>query len=484
MHKAQIINYLSNSSKTEKLRFHDFVHSPFFNKHENTKHLLDYIYSVDDWDSKKLDRKLAFAFLFPDKTFDEQLIHNLLSYLLRLYRRFKAYQNLEKKPIDESLALLDEALDNNQQKLFVSQSKKLASTLAKTEAVNGSYYLQLSQLQQLKDKFDIKFGKRTSSDHLEKAITNFDQFYWSEKLRMACQMLARHKVTGAKYDFTPIDQLILSIQKDQQRFESIPSIWLYYLIFKMTRSEDQGVFKSIKRRIPKDIHHFPEAEGRDLFTHILNFCIGQINRGNSDFRKETFEIYQQMLSSGLIYQEGKLPQWDYTNIVSLGCQTSAFDWTRKFIYEQKEYLPIQERDNTFTFNLASFHYSQQQYDPALELLQQVNFTDVYYNLFTRILQIKIYWETKNWQTLDYALDTFRIYLLRHRKMEDKRKKSGLNLIRFTKKILTFAELSSTRISSSHKEKILNLKSKVEQNDLVLQKAWLLQVIEQTLNSNF
>ena len=120
-----------------------------------------------------------------------------------------------------------------------------------------------------------------------------------------------------------------------------------------------------------------------------------------------------MLESGLLYSEGVLPPWHYTNIVTLGCDIKENERTMKFITEQKEKLPLAERDNTYTYNLASLHYAQQNYEEAIASLQKVAFTDVYYNLLTRILMLKIYFEINNGKALESTLETFRIYLLRN-----------------------------------------------------------------------
>lgn len=482
MHNAQLIRYLSREKPTTLQSFQKFVDSPYFNVHQNTKKLLEYILSTKDWSSKTLSKEKAHQYIFRNQPYAEQKINDLISYLLRLYRQFLTTQQLTKNSMESSLALLQATLDNGNQHLFSGTTKKVKAKLDHSDIQNGQYYYYKSQFQQLQDNFDLRFGSRISGTPLKAAMENFDLYYASEKLRMACQMLARYKVTNENYDFSPLESWIEKMEQNKESYQTVPAIWIYYLIYKMSRDEDQSVYKQLKDRLATDSKQFPVEEGRDLYTHTLNFCIGQINRGNTSFRQETFEIYQQMLTNGFLYSDHILPQWDYTNIVTLGCETKAFEWTKDFIHQQKDFLPAQDRENTYTYNLAAYHYQLQQYDKAIELLQQVSFTDVYYNLLSRILLVKIYFETQNWQALQYALDTFRIYILRHRQIEENRKKSGLNLIRFSKKLLTLAECVQNKLSPQQKEKLLRLKDAIQQNDKVLQKAWLQQKVDLLLGT--
>ena len=298
-----------------------------------------------------------------------------------------------------------------------------------------------------------------------------------EKLKLACQMLARQQVTGKHYTWLLTEEMIRLLENEAEQFEHVPSVWIYFLVYKMMREENPTFYFELKKRLPKAVPFFNHQEGRDLYYHVLNYCIQRINFGEASFRKETFELYQQMLENGLLFVEEVLSQWDYTNIVSLGCQLKEFEWTQQFIFEQKSRLPKNEMENTFTYNLAAFYYNQNDFEKAISLLHQVEFSEVYYNLLTRLLRLKIYFDTNDWQALEYSLETFRIYLIRNRSITDQRRKSGLNLLRFTKKTMRLLEEKSTLNQKDFLQKIQNLQTQIERKDRVLNKAWLLSKIE-------
>lgn len=473
MHKSKLIQYLSLFSKQDLRAFKDFVHSPYFNKHQKTKELLDQILKTPSWNSPQLQKEKIFKKVFPNQKFEEQLLRTLMSYLVQLIHRFYSQIENESKADVQQIGLLKTALQNGQKKMFERNANIWENTFSASSIQDSNYFLQESRFHRLMDNFDIKYGKRISGGFLEQALSNFDAFYIGEKLRMTCEMLARKQVMGQNYSFSLTHELITFLEKEKSYFESIPGVWVYFLIYKMITEDRSDYFFELKKRLGKEAPFFKHQEGRDLYTHALNYCIGKLNLGATEFRKETFELYQQMLMNELLFVEEVLPQWDYTNIVSLGCDLQEKEWTKNFILEQKKYLPKEERENTYTYNLAAYHYSQNEYAQAIDLLQQVEFTEIYYNLLTRILMLKIYFETQDWQALDSFLETFRIYILRNKKLGDSRRRSGLNLIKYTRILFRLIDDKKTIPKNQFQEKMDILKIQITENEQVLNKSWLI-----------
>ncbi len=476
MQKSKLIQYLSVFSKQDLRFFREFVQSPYFNKHQKTKDLLDYILKVKDLNSPLLQKEKAFKKVFPNQKYEEQTLRTTMSYLMQLIYRFYSQRQHESNTSEQQIGLLEMALQDGQKKMFKHHSLIWKKTHEQSTNRDSSYFLQAARFQRLQDSFDINYGKRVSGSFLEKALSNFDTYYIGEKLRMTCEMLARKQVTGQDYSFSLLQELIQFLEKEKTHFESIPGVWIYFLIYKMMTEDNPKHFFKLKGRLKKEAPLFKHQEGRDLYTHALNHCIGKLNFGDTSFKKETFELYQQMLDNGLLHIDQVLPQWDYTNIVSLGCDLQESKWIKNFIFEQKQFLPKAERENTFTYNLAAYHHAQHAYEEALVLLQKVAFTEVYNNLLTRILMLKIYFETKDWQALDYFLETFRVYLLRNKQLGEARRKSGLNLIKYTRSLSRLLEAQTSLSKGEFVKNMGLLKEQIEKDEKVLNKSWLLKVI--------
>ncbi len=476
MHDSKLIQYLSLFSKQDIRLFRAFVDSPYYNKHEKTKELLVCILKATSWDSAVLHKKKVFAQLFPSKKFNEQHLRTVMSYLVQLIHQFYVQQHKKEEVGEQKIRLLETALVQDQKKLFELTAGKWEKMCARFPYRDSAFFQQQARYYRQLDTYDLKYGKRISGNYLEQAIHNFDIYYIGEKLRMTCEMLARTQVTGQLYSFSLVDELTTFIQHKSSEFENIPGVWFYYLVYNMMTKNQTDFYFELKERLKQDAALFRHQEARDLYTHALNYCIGRINTGEALFQKETLELYQQMLDKELLYLEGVLPLWDYTNIVSLGCTLQEKAWTKSFIEEQKNYLLKEVRENAYTYNLAAFYYAQQDYSDAITLLQKVEFTDVYYSLLTRILLLKIYFETADWKTLDYFLETFRIYLLRNKQLDTNRRKSSFHLIKYTRNIAQLLEQKDILSNKEFQEKTTTLQKKIAANPMVLNKSWLLAAL--------
>lgn len=477
MRNSKIIQYLSYFSKKDLQRFQSFVSSPYFNKHKKTTALLNYILNVRSSDSVALAKEQVFKSLFPAKKFDGQLLSNLSSYLLKLIRQFLIQQQIEGNITEQQLALLEICLQDGQENLFELTAGRLEITFQNTYIKDNAYHHQRARYHELLDDFDLKFGNRSSGQHLEKAVEYFDIYFISQKLKMACQVLARKQVAARQYAIHLIPALLQFITKRKEKYSQIPSVWIYYLIYQMITGNDTQSFHQLKKILPTQIICFELQEGKDLYTHLLNYCIQRINFGESNFRREAFELYQQMLEREFLYVNGLLSQWDYTNVVSLGCLLNEYEWIENFIHQQKEKLSKAEKENSFNYNLASFYFSQKEYNKALTFAREVIFTEVSYDLLTRILMVKVYFEQTDWTSLEYELEKFRIFLLRNKKVTDNQKQSAFNLLRFTKSLMRLYNTKALLSKEELARQITALKISIHEHKKVLNKDWLLQMLE-------
>ncbi len=123
-------------------------------------------------------------------------------------------------------------------------------------------------------------------------------------------------------------------------------------------------------------------------------------------------MYIYQLDKGLLYEEKYFPTNAYNNIVSAGLTLGEMDWTLNFMEEYKDKIPQKHKESTYTFNLAKYNYVNKDYDKVLQLLQQVEFTDVYYNLGAKSFLARTFYELKEIDPLVSHLNAFSIYLKR------------------------------------------------------------------------
>jgi len=90
---------------------------------------------------------------------------------------------------------------------------------------------------------------------------------------------------------------------------------------------------------------------------------------------------------------------------------------------------------------------------------------------------KIYFETQNWKALDSFLESFRIYILRNKQLDERRRKSGRNLIKYTRKLIVIEEQKGSFSKQEIEENLKQLKHQISITELVMNKSWLLSKCE-------
>jgi hypothetical protein len=104
----------------------------------------------------------------------------------------------------------------------------------------------------------------------------------------------------------------------------------------------------------------------------------------------------------------------------------------------------------------------------------VQFTDVKYHLNTTFLQLRTYYAMRDTEALLSLIETFRIYVIRNRKMTTEEKRGYNNFLRFAKKLALLKHNSTTFSKKALKEKLGDLLKKIESTENVINRYWLVE----------
>lgn len=477
MRESKLLRQLKALSADELIRFKEFVHSPFFNKHLPTTQLFDYIHP-QLYTLTHLDKKAIFKSIYGKASFKEHKVNNLMSYLMGLLERFHGQLLWDKKKTEQRLLELGFAYQKNQTALFKSLQLRIKKHLENSDIQDSRFYFHQHRFYLLHDYFSLQQGDRMHTDLLLKQVEAFDLYYISEKLKFSCDMVSRMEVLNQKFELHFLPELLGYLRANRDRFQAIPTIEVYYSLLQMLReSKKEEHYHQFKHLLTKHYKRFSQEEAQLLYDYAENYCVQKINEGETSYLREIFRLYQQLIESKLILKNGLLLEWDYKNIVTVGCRLEAYEWTQDFIENYKSYLPLPVQENAFTYNLAAFYYSTKQYNDALLLLQQLEFTDVHYHLGAKFIQCKIYYELAETEALLSLLDSFRIYLLRNKSMAKKEKQAPLNFIRLTKKLVLLREKKALLNTEKFQQLLEKLKANIQQSTAIVDLDWLVEKLD-------
>lgn len=474
MEQSKIVKFIEELTPKSRERFRQFVHSPYFNQHEPTTQMVEIILDALDKPKLKLDRQRVFRKIFPKKSYNEQRLHNLLSYVKKLYVRFLAHEEMDRYPFLEQALALEGAYERNQFDLLVNRAKYLEKSLKKHPYRNSHYHFAQYRLNYLMGYYNTIYIDRSKNERFQVMLNHLDRYYIAEKLRNCCHLTANTILMNAHYDFHLLEELLGFIRENKSLFEDDKSVQLYYTILMSLRQDEEPAhYQKLKEMLTHQIHSFSPEEQSDLYLFSYNYCIVRINQGQEPYQQELFQLYKQGLKSELLLNNGLLNEWDYKNITTLGCALKEFEWTEHFIQEYREKLPANQRENAYNYNLANLYHSKKMYNEALDHLLRVRFTDVKYHLSTSFLTLRTYYELGDTEALLSLIETFRIYAIRNRSITTDQKRSLTNFLRFARRLVVLKHQSYTYTDKKLREKLQKLHRQIEQTEHVFNKKWLL-----------
>jgi hypothetical protein len=132
-------------------------------------------------------------------------------------------------------------------------------------------------------------------------------------------------------------------------------------------------------------------------------------------------------------------------------------------------LPPNLRENAVSFNTATLRFYQKKYDKVIELLREIEYDDLTYNLNSKTMLLLTYYEIDEYDPLEALLESFRAYLNRHKvRFLIIVERVYMDLIRFTRKLI--------RIIPGDKTALDKLKKEVDETKGIASEKWLREKI--------
>lgn len=426
MDNSKLGDLLSLLNSREMKKLTAFVASPYFNRQPLLVELLSC------WQTDILDKEEVWKRLLPAAPFDDLKLRHLMADLMRLVERFLAVEEIEDRPGLVRANLLRALRRRRADKVYTFTANKFKRRppyrFSSTDAFLEAHLVHQEHNAWLESR-DLRSGET----NLQPTLTSLDTFFLFSKLKYSCTVLNNRQVIDTTEQNILLDEILLHLSKHS--YDHIPPIAIYHAIHAMLSSpEEESHYHKVVVLLQEHGHSIQASEARYMYTFALNHCVGRINQGHSEYLREIFGLYQACLTAGFLFEEGELSPWNYKNIVAVGLRLGEYTWTEDFIKSYRPFIPEALRENAFTYNLARLHFYRHEYSDVLRLLQQVEYEDLFYNLDSKVMLLKVYFEMEEVEALDSLIDSFRIFLRRSKLISTKHRTNYLNLTRFVKKL--------------------------------------------------
>lgn len=431
-----------------------------------------------DFPASKISVFTLDAQLFPEEKPNPQRIYDRFSYLVKATETWMAFAEMQAQEFDAELLLLAALRRRGSVSLFDKRKKKLEKRLAQAplSEPNLAQKFRLAAEKERLFQEQLIEEARTQSHLLQEMVDTLDNWYAHAKLKFGAEMLNRSRILNVEYKVSGMAPVLSHSPTSQS-----PLRQFYLRIYQMNAGdEEETAFWQLRELLQNHWQGIERDELRAFYQYAENFCIRKINEGRKEFPEILFAMYKELREREMMTKGGVLSQWDLKNVVSLAVRVGKTDWGMAFTEAYRDKLEPAVRENAFAYNRAVLLHAAGRPGDALRQLQQVEFTDLFYNLGARSLMLKIYFEEKETDALFSHISAFRTYLRRSRVVSDAQRRVYRNLLSFTAKLYRL-QLKTFYTRPQKMEKLLaELKSEIEAAQGIANKNWLQKMVAEIL----
>lgn len=472
MQNNKVFSILQKFDKYEQNRLRKFVQSPYFNRNERLEKLLELLVKDVNTENPVIStiREEIWRKIGHQGKFDDVKLRKDFSDLLRLTEKFIAQEQYEKNGLYEAEFLLAGIHEKKITKLEAGTIKLGHRLLDRFPLKSSQLYFHKFALEKQVFLLNQDVQAKSEKKNIETVSKNLDIFYISEKLRYYCYILGSKRIAIHDYDLKMMDQVISQVENSD--YIEIPLVAVYYQNYlTLSDGENENHYFKLKKLLDQYALDFPKEEAFNLYSSTLNYCVRKVNKGSRAFHQEYIDVIIDFLDKEIIFLDDFLAPEVFNNIVVIALRLEKYLWTEEFILKYIKRINPKYQENVTTFNMARLHWYQKNHSKVIELLREVEYDHLGYNLKSKTMLLTTYYDTNEIEALYSFLESFRTFLNRHKEIPEHRRKFYLNFIRITKKL--------TNIIPNDKKAIEKLKKEIAENSTgAIQQPWLLEKIEE------
>ncbi|MGB0929857.1 MAG: hypothetical protein ACPGVB_03725 [Chitinophagales bacterium] len=467
----KLTSLLESLDVYETNRCRKFLQSPFFNEDERLVRLFDLLISAKKHHHTILFSKQEIWLELKEKMpFKDTKFRRWCSDLTQLVLQFLAQEAHQNKEMPEQQYFIEVIQERNLEKFFHVGFRNAENTLFKRKQKDSDFYFYQYKLNEAQQKQEFETKGHAGQESFDVLMQNLDAFYLAQKLRYCCHWLNYRKVLRleGRVEVPLMRELMEYIEANKE--VQVPIVAIYHQVaLTLLEDEKEQYYQDLKQLLEIHSHLFSAEEAWEMYGYALNYCIRKINTG-AKYLAELFDLYQVTLNKAVILNDGELDHQHFKNMIAIALRLKQFDWVMNFIEVYQSKLPEKVRENAYTYNMARVYFSKREWDKVIELLQQVEYDEVFYKLDSKALLLKTYYESGEWLVLESLIDSFQTLLRRNKEISKQHRSNYLNLVRFVKKI--------NGLMPNDTVKIKVLKQKIEATSQVADRGWLLEKLEE------
>jgi len=488
MKDTKLIRLIKTFSKEELKSFEKFIKSPFFKPVRNISMLYEYITKFyPDYDSVKLEKKKVFKKLFSAEDFNEKKILNLIYDLTKAAEDFLAHNTLKDDKIEYLLNLSKGYLVKNLPNESFSIDKIIEKKLQPGFSPGKDYISKLRRLTYLKSSYysehnDFKNIIECKKNYFEASavqfIIDYIEIVSSQKPAQTTygKNLENYFIDSIVKSFD-IEKLLKLLEKSDYTNKFLIAVH-YYRLKTIQEPENINYYFLFRDLFYKNLSNFDREENYLIFNHLVNYCVQKVAKNFEDFKKEGLEVYKRMLeSNSYSFSETQHMQaMTYRNVIQFCFTLRETKWFGHFIEKYSDSLNPEQREDLRYLSYAYLYFMKNEFEKALVMVSKINHEFFIFKADLKNLMLKIYYELNYFEQAFSMVYSYRNFLKKTKELTKSFKEVFENFLNFYFELLKIKSRQSI-------ETPLFIKNKIEKENKLVSKRWLLEKSDQLIKVN-
>ncbi len=472
-----LIVILSGFSKSEFLKFDDFVNSSYFNKEQQVKLLWSNLkgFSPDYSNIKKED---IFRKMYPGENCVESRIRNLCSDLKMLAEKFLMVEALMNDKSGSEIYLLESFIANRHYDLFNSRYEK--AYLRNTDiTLQDEWRIENSlKLNNLKYAYlNAGNGEAEENEEVFKKINQESVKFFLSVYFKNCHRILNKRRAFFKYGYMPkyFKEACEILESNIEELKDETYLLLQYYAVMLYMYYDVKNFHVLYDFIFEiNFDKLGKGDVTDIIIALVNYCRTESLSGDKQYEYKALELYKLMSNNNIWDSENLLRPSVYRATVSVACNCCDFEWAEYFINKFKNFQPKEHIESNSNLCYGRLYFEKKEFSKALDALAKAEALDSTYKYEADTLTIRIFYETSETEAYISKVNSFKKWVTNNKTVISERYRNIFKKMSGYFSLLIKLKLEPDEFAAQ------KMKSEIEENKTLVNRGWFLEKINELL----
>lgn len=432
---------ISNSLNKEEISsFLKYLDSPFFSVPDFIKEFgirWFRLCEVSDW--KPLDKVVAWRGIYGDKPFQDGFWRKRKSELTSLLEDFMLINHFMSREynFNKEALHLKQLFNRDLADLFELRFRRIFKDVVSKKYISEDDIVDRIEVLSIGYNFwlsrqDPNKPIAFEAELLEIREGMIEDLYRLRKLKLDCTLINR-QVMGS---ILPSDSYLSEIRSNDSKSRKQPLFRLYKLLQNYLSVQEDQLFEDFVIALKRYYESVNRHERISLFLYAINISTRQyIRKREKKYAEVLFSIYKLGLETDSLTNDiGRLVPGHFKNICSVSNHLKNWEYTRDFIRRYESHLSSGEREeNIAEYCRSNLAFVQSKFKESLAIIRAVK-KEGMLKSGVRSLEMKVLFELKMYDELEYAIANFERWLQRSN-LQDDLKDLHLGRLRILRRII-------------------------------------------------